>query len=233
MNEPNETFGKDEDDQLIAYLRNELSDQAHQQLEARLAEDRDLREELAILSAAADQFWDEAAAATTLKLSEQVRLKLGLAIEPEATVEPRKRTNRDGTHWFATLRRKFAEHAAVLQPALVALVVVQSGVIAHYMHEADEGASSVVVRGDAGSCADIWVAFKDGVSEQQIRRLLTLYDANIVAGPDESGRYRLGFADNTARMSMQQSTDAAQVVARFEAPVGCTSGAAPRDGGQP
>ncbi|QBQ99511.1 hypothetical protein [Paraburkholderia pallida] len=232
MTEVREPFDDKADDLLIAWLRRELSDEARQQVEMRIARESGLREELRVLEAAADLFWDEAAAATAQASCADIRAKLGVARDGEAhaVAAARAQPERASAPWFARFRQWLAAHASIVQPALIALVLAQSGVIAHYLSGAQDGAAPMLaVRGAAGSCNDAWVTFKDGVTEQQMRHLLTLYGASIVAGPDDSGRYRLGFADVTAREALQQSVEAAQTVARFEAPAGCDAGA----GGQP
>lgn len=211
-----------DDDVLIAYLRNQLSDDERQRVVERLRDDAALRTELQILETAAELFWEESMAATEEQSYATTSARLGLAPESNETrAQPEAHVARSS--WVGRLRGWMVDHAAVLQPALVALVVVQAGVIAHYVGSDGGGADVTITRGSTGSCGDVWLTFRDGVAEREMRRMLVLYGGSIVDGPDEQGRYRVGFADAAARHALLESPDAAKLVSHTESPSGCSA----------
>lgn len=232
MTQDRYTHPGEPEDLLLAYMRGELDPGQHRQLAARLEHDEALRSDLETLEAVAQIAQEERVDATADASFARLSAALGLvqapaeagAQRPQAQAAVSRALTRQP--WHARLREWWNAHGNVLQPALIALVVVQSGVIAHYvgaLHEGEgEGAgTTIVTRGAALSCEDVWVTFRDGVTEQQLRNWLTLYGANITAGPDESGRYRIGAHDADSRSALLHSDEAARLVSHVDALQGC------------
>lgn len=223
------TQDRNTQDLVLAYMRGELSPAQHRELVELLAHDTALRSELETLEVAAQIAQEARADATADASFARLAAALGLdAAEPERSeAGPRAAAavRVAQTPWHVRLREWWNAHGNVLQPALIALVVVQSGVIAHYVGSSSrEGGSesiTIVTRGAALSCDDVWVTFRDGVTEQQLRNWLTLYGANITAGPDESGRYRIGTHDADSRDALLHSDEAARLASHIDAPQGC------------
>lgn len=219
-----------DDDRALGYMRNELTLEERMRYLAQAVDDPVLRAELATLRAAAqvaaEEHADATADASFARLAARLNIRTQAPLPEVQTETPRRDAARARQPWHERLRAWWRAHGNVLQPALIALVIVQSGVIAHFIGTAGTaqlGEDTVVTRGAAISCADVWVTFKDGVSEQQLREWLTLYGASIAAGPDDAGRYRIKTRDADARAALLQSPEARHLVARVEPPVGCAS----------
>ncbi|SDE40032.1 hypothetical protein [Paraburkholderia lycopersici] len=222
-------------DHALAYMRNELTLDERMRYLADAADDPAQRAELATLRAAAQVAAEEHADATADASFARLAATLGIhapASSPDAPTEmpPREAVPaRNPAHepWHRRLRAWWRAHGNVLQPALIALVIAQSGVIAHFIGAsggavpAQQGGDASVTRGATVSCADVWVTFKGGVTERQLREWLTLYGANIAAGPDDAGRYRIATHDADSRAALLQSPEAQRLAARIEPPAGC------------
>ncbi|WP_028224095.1 anti-sigma factor family protein [Paraburkholderia ferrariae] len=218
------------EDLLLAYMRGELSPAQHRELAARLDHDAALRSELETLEAVAQIAQEERADATADASFARLEAALGLAQRRSETRSngPRERApaSREPVSrpWHVRFREWWMSHGNVLQPALIALVLIQSGVIAHYLgasHEVEGEGATIMTRGAPLSCDDVWVTFRDGVTEQQLRSWLTLYGASITAGPDDSGRYRIGTHDADSRNALLHGDEAARLLSHIDVPQGC------------
>ncbi|WP_322009399.1 hypothetical protein [Paraburkholderia sp. J12] len=243
MTQERNPYPDEPEDLVLAYMRGELNPAQHRVLAERLVHDTALRSELETLEAAAQIAQEARADATADASFARLAAALGLdaatpdAATPDATApdaaapeggmerpHPAAAVRGARAPWSVRLREWWTAHGNVLQPALIALVLVQSGVIAHYVGSASSRESesvAIVTRGAALSCDDVWVTFRDGVTEQQLRNWLTLYGANITAGPDESGRYRISTHDADSRDAWLHSDEAARLASHIDAPQGC------------
>lgn len=209
------------DDLLLAYMRGELTDSQHAQLVERLNSDPALEDELATLEAIAQFAQDERSAKSADASLARFTTALRTMSAPSLMQVPV--SARPGhASWLGRLREWMDTHSSVLQPALIALVVVQAGVIAHYA-DTSGGVSDTTstLRGPSMSCNDVWVTFKDGVTEQALRNWLTLYGATIASGPDNAGRYRIAFPDADTRTALLQSADLSRLTSHVDPPAGC------------
>ncbi|CAB3961711.1 hypothetical protein BLA3211_01355 [Burkholderia aenigmatica] len=227
-NAPRHTTDPDEPDRdlALAYMRGELTPDEHARFVERLAHDAALRDTLDVLEAAADIAQEARTAATNDAAFARLQAALGArdaahartaADAPRGAPQPARRRS-----WFARVQDWMREHSLVMQPALTALVVVQAVAIVQLMRGTEQDTvPDTVVRGTTGQCTDVWVTFRDGVTEQAIRQWLTLYGSSIVAGPDGSGRYRIASTDADARTALLGSSEAARLAAQIDRPQGC------------
>ncbi|MBR8219201.1 hypothetical protein [Burkholderia vietnamiensis] len=227
-NAPRHINGPNEPDRdlALAYMRGELTPDEHARFVERLAHDAALRDTLNVLEAAAEIGQEARTAATNDAAFARLQDALGArdaahartaADAPRSAPQLARRRS-----WFARVQDWMREHSLVMQPALTALVVVQAVAIVQLMRGTEQDTvPDTVVRGTTGQCTDVWVTFRDGVTEQAIRQWLTLYGSSIVAGPDGSGRYRIASADAGARMALLGSSEAARLAAQIDRPQGC------------
>lgn len=221
--------GLDDGEQAIAlaYMRGELHKEQYAQFAARLATDVALRDELETLEAAA-----QIAQARSAEQGAQAAFERFIAARQIQTSGGNKvpglqndEIGRSPSNLLSapkSFRSRIAQwmrdHATALQPAFIALIVVQAAVIGH-MASIDNG--SRAIRGTPTSCNDVWITFRDGASEAALRSWLTFYDASIVDGPDMSGRYRIATRSDAGRAALLHSEDAGKLVRDAQAPQGC------------
>ena len=209
---------------LLGYMRGELTPAQHATLVERLDREAALRDELESLYAVAALAQDRRVEASADASFARLNAALNLQPDPAAQDRPRSQATAERISWLAQIRRWLDAHSMVLQPALIALVLVQAGVIVHFVDRpAGSTAPTGVVRGSALPCGDLWVTFKGEIPEQTLRSWLTQYGATIVAGPDGSGRYRIRLPDEDSRAALLHAGDTAQLTLRIDAPDGCAS----------
>ncbi|HEV3430649.1 MAG TPA: hypothetical protein VG320_22445 [Paraburkholderia sp.] len=201
----------------LAWLRGELSPAERRAFTARLAHDTALRDELHWLQALADaqqqHYVDET--------SDQAFAALQEALGPVPAVEHAP----TATGWLARAGRWLREHANVLQPALIAIVLVQSGVIGLLSthNTTQEPAATSAYRGAAPSCLTIWLDLRDTARMSDLRRWMTLYGATFAGGPDASGRVNIAFADAASLKAALNDSLLQQIADHAQAPPGCTA----------
>ncbi|POR51652.1 hypothetical protein B0G62_106186 [Paraburkholderia eburnea] len=203
----------------LAWLRGELSAAERQAFVERLAHDAALRDELDWLQALADaqqqHYVDET--------SERAFAALQDALGPLPASKPASTS----TSWLARAARWLREHANVLQPALIALVLVQTGVIGlistHDNPQDSSSAPASAFRGAAPSCLTVWVDLRDTARMADLRRWMTLYGASFAGGPDASGRVNIAFADMASLKAALNDSLLQQIATRTDAPPGCAA----------
>lgn len=221
---------------VLAYLRGELSKAEHAQFVVRLATEPSIRDELETLEAAAQiaqaQLTERGSEAAYERFVAARRLQAHKAQSDAPLLRPSIDERRSHLRQPPRIRpaqislwpriaRWMRDHATVLQPAFITLAIVQAAVIAHMMPSHNDVST---IRGVQASCNDVWVTFKDGVSEAALRNWLTFYDASIVGGPDMSGRYRIETRSGEGRAALLHSEDSAKLVRHVEALQGCEIG---------
>lgn len=217
-------------DLVLAYLRGELSTAEQAAFELRLRNEPALQQELKLLQTAAELVTDEFVDQTSDQAYARIAARLGLPAAPglapsSAAATPNER-ERPAAPWFERLKSWWNGHAGVLQPALIALVLLQSGVIAHYMGAADTSApnrveSAAPMRGAPASCNDALLTPKPGIGLEALLNWVLQYGGSIVAGPDTQGRLRIGFPDATAYQSFVHDPAAARLARQLDPAAAC------------
>ncbi|PXW25456.1 anti-sigma factor family protein [Paraburkholderia caballeronis] len=199
-------------DELLAYLRGELSRERTSELARRLAVSPALRDELAWLRAAGELVQAERTDAS----ADVAFAKLEAALAQSPVLNPRARRS-----WFAKLGDLMRDYMHVLQPAFIALVVVQTGVIGYLLNVDDRIESPAVVRGGGASCFDVWITPRADVSIGSLRDWVLQYGGSIAAGPDSQGRLRIALPDRDASAGFAHDAAAARIAERVERTVQC------------
>lgn len=202
----------------LAWLRGELSPAERRAFVERLAHDAALRDELHWLQALADaqqqQYVDETSDRAFAALQE----RLG-PVPAAAASAP--------AGWLARAAHWLREHANVLQPTLIAIVLVQTGVIGLLStHDGTQDAGAPpasAYRGAAPSCLTVWVDLRDTAHMSDLRRWMMLYGATFAGGPDASGRVNIAFADVPSLKAALNDALLQQIATRADAPPGCTA----------
>lgn len=176
------------DDELLAFIRGELTPDAERQLLARIKGDAELRRQLECLRAAAGEAFAGHAKLDDAEAFERLQTRLAAAAKVDG-----KRSESTGSIIVAWLRT----HSLALQGALAVLVIAQAVGLATIMTSRGPShiAEPAMVRGGAASCLTVSIRFKAGVREDQIGQWLVQYNATIVSGPTPSGLYQVRLPD--------------------------------------
>jgi hypothetical protein len=203
----------------LAWLRGELSPAGRRAFAERLAHDAALRDELHWLQALADVQQQHYVDETSERAFANLQERLGPAPEAASASTPHG--------WLARAARWLREHANVLQPALIAIVLVQSGVIGllstHDKTQESGAPPASAYRGAAPSCLTVWVDLRDTARMSVLRRWMLLYGATFAGGPDASGRVNIAFADAASQKAALSDALLQQIATHADMPPGCTA----------
>jgi len=213
------------DDEILAYVTGQLPGEQRAAFEARLAQDVRLRDEVEILVAAADIVTEQRVQSTADASYARAAATLGLPVPSVTPDEPRRLAPPPRSTWLARLTDWWNSHAGLVQPALVALLLVQSGVIVHYMTQADDSRAIdgevIQLRGSAMSCNGVWLSPQPDVDLHALMSWVLQYGGSIVSGPDTRGRLRIDFPDQTSYQGFVQDSVARKLAGQIEQVAPC------------
>lgn len=202
-------------DELLAFIRGDLTPDAERRLLARVRRDADLQRQLRCLQAAAGEALADHATRGDAEAFARLQARLAASSRP--------RPAREQASAWSTMAAWLRAHSLVLQSALAVLVIAQAvGLTAILSHRSPgEVTAPAMVRGSVSNCLTVSVRFKTGVREDQIGQWLVQYGATITAGPTAAGFYQIQLPDRRTLNGFVRDPQAQALAEAVQPAPGC------------